>query len=1296
MKKLLLLVPLALVTCAVIAQTVLPNGVSFRKQPLPYTPQTNSSQGSSRVAQEITLDYFANEFNEATAGGSQAFYLSWAVNNAFDVTCTPIDTTDFSSLKWAGVRFDSLFDVGSGTVYDIATSSIVVDTVYVTLAEHQNNSGLNDTLVVRIMEVDAASVPTVDRGLTYQTGTNSEVISNNVLWSDTLIFNVSLTPTIGTLTFPVNGGTAGGLNIPNPENGFIVMMDYFGPKIDSFFIADANNFACGGSSLPVTSFVPRNSLSYINYNFVNAGSCTDLSGVDDLVAGSGAPCNVFYRQNMGISASVRVDQITQSCGTVTGTPGFRPDTNNVPCIVQSQFYQETVEFELPSTFGPFTLNSMTIDSVTNMPCGIGYTLDRPNATYGPGEVGCVTYSGTSTDPVGQYKLNVYVTIDVQVLGVTQGELSDLAGQLGYTGFSQYLRVKATSGAACPNIGSPAQNLTSSGTVCTAVPLSVSASASPSTICAGASLTLSATASGGTGNYTYTWMPGNLSGATVSGVSPSSTTTYTVTVNDGNTTSTDVVTVTVNPPSSPSVSLSNNQATLCAGQNFVFTANATNAGTNPTYAWYLTGGTNTGITTQSYTATAPIAGETFTVYVTSSDPCASPATTSASVTIVNCGSPLSATASAASSTICAGGSTTLTAAGVGGTGSYTYTWQPGNLSGSSVVVSPTSTTTYTVTVNDGSNTASASAAVAVNPTVTPSVSINNNQATLCSGQAFVFSANPTNGGGSPSYQWTLNGNNVNSTGTYSTGTLNVGDIVAVTLTSNATCASPTTATSSVTIVNCSAPLSVTASGGTTVCAGVSTVLTATGTGGTGSYSYTWQPGNLSGSTVTVAPTSTTTYTVTVNDGSNTATANTIVNVTPSVTPSVNISNNQANLCSGQSFTFTANPINGGTTPNYNWTLNSNTVSTSSSYTSGVLNAGDVVRVTMTSNATCASPTTANASVTIANCSGPLSVTATGGNALCAGGSATLNAVGDGGSGNYTYTWMPGSLSGASVTVSPAVTTTYTVTVNDGSTTSTATTTVTVNPTPTAFAGNDVTICNGGSASLTATGGVAYTWSPGTGLSCTNCATPDATPTASTIYSVTVTDGNGCTATDEVVVSVSTTALAEVSITADDDTLCAGGSYTFTAAPVNGGTPSYQWTLNGNNVGANSATLVLANLDIDDEIACVMTSSLGCVTNTTATSNTLTVINCNVGILDITKQSININVMPNPSAGLFYVDLAEVKGDATVEVFNMQGQLVFTELTDKTTLSVDLTEYGQGLYLLRVSTEYGVATKKLIKE
>ena len=62
------------------------------------------------------------------------------------------------------------------------------------------------------------------------------------------------------------------------------------------------------------------------------------------------------------------------------------------------------------------------------------------------------------------------------------------------------------------------------------------------------------------------------------------------------------------------------------------------------------------------------------------------------------------------------------------------------------------------------------------------------------------------------------------------------------------------------------------------------------------------------------------------------------------------------------------------------------------------------------------------------------------------------------------------------------------------------------------------CSGGSSSLSASGGVTYSWSPSTGLSATNVGNPTAFNTSSTTYTVTVMDGNGCTDTDDVVVIV----------------------------------------------------------------------------------------------------------------------------------------------------------------------------------
>ncbi|MBX9853664.1 MAG: T9SS type A sorting domain-containing protein [Cytophagaceae bacterium] len=80
---------------------------------------------------------------------------------------------------------------------------------------------------------------------------------------------------------------------------------------------------------------------------------------------------------------------------------------------------------------------------------------------------------------------------------------------------------------------------------------------------------------------------------------------------------------------------------------------------------------------------------------------------------------------------------------------------------------------------------------------------------------------------------------------------------------------------------------------------------------------------------------------------------------------------------------------------------------------------------------------------------------------------------------------------------------------------------------------------------------------------------------------------------------------VSISASATTVCTGTNVTFTATPVNGGTPpSYQWKRNGANVGTNSAIYNSSTLANNDVISCVMTSTYACPNAPTATSNSIT--------------------------------------------------------------------------------------------
>ena len=122
------------------------------------------------------------------------------------------------------------------------------------------------------------------------------------------------------------------------------------------------------------------------------------------------------------------------------------------------------------------------------------------------------------------------------------------------------------------------------------------------------------------------------------------------------------------------------------------------------------------------------------------------------------------------------------------------------------VAPTVNTTYTVTVTNASGCAASATTVAVvvNPNLPASVSIVASATTICAGTNVTFTATPTNGGTTPSYQWKVNGVNAGTNNaTFSSTSLINGDIVTVVLTSNATpclTGSPVTSNAIVITVN----------------------------------------------------------------------------------------------------------------------------------------------------------------------------------------------------------------------------------------------------------------------------------------------------------------------------------------------------------------------------------------------------------------------------------------------------------------------------------------------------------------
>ncbi len=266
-------------------------------------------------------------------------------------------------------------------------------------------------------------------------------------------------------------------------------------------------------------------------------------------------------------------------------------------------------------------------------------------------------------------------------------------------------VTGTSAAGCTN--------TATVTVDVSTSIDIIANANPSSICEGSYSILSSS-----GGDTYNWSNG-MSGASIT-VTPTNTTSYTVTGYSGGCTGTATISVTVNPL--PTVIASANPSSVCYNETTILTASGAN-----NYSWSHSLGTGSSVTV------TPTINTTYTVTGTNSYNCSNTASVSV---VVNPIPTVSVTAS--STTICQGDQAILSA-----TGTDNYTWSHGLGNNANITVSPTTTTTYTVV---GTNTFGCSATASITIIVNPNADATINPIDpLCDNQVPITLTAHTNGG-----------------------------------------------------------------------------------------------------------------------------------------------------------------------------------------------------------------------------------------------------------------------------------------------------------------------------------------------------------------------------------------------------------------------------------------------------------------------------------------------------------------------------------------------------------------------
>ncbi len=619
---------------------------------------------------------------------------------------------------------------------------------------------------------------------------------------------------------------------------------------------------------------------------------------------------------------------------------------------------------------------------------------------------------------------------------------------------------------------------------------------------------------------------------------------------------------------PTISINPNSNNVCPGTPISFKATQINGGSTPHYQW-LKNGIPVGTDSSSYLLSVPANNDLVKCILTSNLSCASKPkdTSTAVVVLVNPVLVPTATISATATSICAGASDTFTVSVVNGGNNPVYQWRKNN----NTVIGTNSNTYITTNLADNDSVylnlisnalcanpttvVSNKIGIRVNPTVTPAVTVTASKNNICTGDSVKLKASITNGGTNALLSWYKNSILLpNNTDSFYVKNIIDKDTFYLTVQSNATCLTQTTATSNKQVIQVNpivTPSVSIQSTATTICAGTAVVFTATPVNGGSKPLYTWIKNNiiigsdsnqlttaflLNNDSIQVVMVSNAACTTKASDTS----ARIKMTVNPTATPTIQISTPTPAFCSGSAVTFNGAVSNTGTNPHYQWYKNSIPFGPDSvRFTTTGYTDKDTVYAVLNSNIACATtnPVTSNkitllmvptvaASVSISNNL----------NNICKGTTVTF------------------STSVANAGTSPI----FQWKIN-GINTGTSTASLLVD-----------SLNNGDSVQVFMT-------------SSAGCAVPAIAPS------------------NKIGMVIKPLVTPKVFLTASANSVCMGQSITITAADSNGGTaPKHTWLNNSGVVGTDSIayTSVYNNSQL---IRCVLTSNIACASKTKDTAS-----------------------------------------------------------------------------------------------
>ena len=164
-----------------------------------------------------------------------------------------------------------------------------------------------------------------------------------------------------------------------------------------------------------------------------------------------------------------------------------------------------------------------------------------------------------------------------------------------------------------------------------------------------------------------------------------------------------------------------------------------------------------------------------------------------------------------------------------------------------------------------------------------------------------------------------------------------------------------------------------------------------------------------------------------------------------------------------------------------------------------------------------------------------------------------------------------------------------------------------------------------------------------------------------------------------------------------TACAGAALNFTASISGTITPTYSWS------GPNSFTSNIQNPSITNAgtvnigVYTLTVNNGGCVETTTTQVSSVSACT-GINQLVLSTSDYNFLVYPNPSKGVFNIECKDTDPNSlkVIEVADALGRILISDKINKAAYELNLTNYLNGIYFIKVIENGKTKTVKVVKE